>query len=75
MKIPEKITFRPGALAGAMAKWCKREDCTPSQLIRDAIAEYLEVESPDMPQGNPKAAKQAKKAARARWGKTAKKKA
>lgn len=48
MSLPDKISFRPGKLAGAMARWCKKNEKTPSEAIRVALAAMLDVEPPAM---------------------------
>lgn len=48
MSLPEKISFRPGKLAGALARWCKKNEKTPSEAIRVALAAMLEVDPPKM---------------------------
>jgi len=48
VSLPEKISFRPGKLAGALARWCKANEQTPSEAIRVALAAMLNVEPPAM---------------------------
>lgn len=69
MPKPKSLTVRLGTLAAPLARACKKRKITPSELIRIAIAKELDEPVPEMKAGNPKAGKQAKKAARARWGK------
>ena len=69
----DRLTFRPGNLAGPLADYCKNNRCTPAEAVRRAVAAMLGVESPAMPRGNPRAAEQAKDAAAARWKRSKKK--
>ena len=48
MKLPEKLTFRPGSLAEPMAKRMKADDIGASELIRLALAAYLDAPNPLM---------------------------
>ena len=48
MSIPEKITFRPGNLAGAMAKRLAETSETPSAYLRRLTADDLGCEPPAM---------------------------
>ena len=48
MTIPEKLTFRPGNLAGAMAKRLAKTGETPSQYLRRLIADDLGRKPPKM---------------------------
>lgn len=66
----KSMSFRPGALAGPIEDYCEANECTPSDLIRRAIARLLKVDEPDMPRGDPGASrKTALRANKARWGK------
>jgi len=49
----DRLTFRPGDLAGPLAAYCERHGCTPSEATRMALAKMLKVELPQMPEGNP----------------------
>lgn len=69
----DRLTFRPGNLAGPLAEYCKAHQCTPAEAVRKAVATMLGVEAPAMQRGNPRAAEQSKLAAAARWGRTKKK--
>lgn len=51
--IPDRITFRPGPLAGAMDKRLSHTGETPSQYLRRLVAADLGKPVPDMPEGNP----------------------
>jgi hypothetical protein len=50
---PERITFRPGVLAGPLSLWCDEHNVSPSDAIRIAIATMLGVDSPEVPMGRP----------------------
>lgn len=63
----DRITFRLGPLAGPLADYCEKHGCTPSDVIRAALARRLGVDAPEMPQGNPGIAEQAAAGAAARW--------
>lgn len=65
--IPEKITFRLGALSGPLGKYCDKHGITPSDAVRQAVAAMLGVEPPEMQIGNPTIGDQAQAAANARW--------
>ena len=49
----ERITFRPGNLAGPLAAYCGQHGLTPSEVLRVALARLLRVDVPVMPEGNP----------------------
>jgi len=66
--IPSKITFRLGHLAEPLGRWCDEHDTTPSEATRQAVAQMLGVDAPDMQPGNPDIAEQASAGAKARWG-------
>jgi len=51
--IPERVTFRPGNLAGPLAAYCEKHKCTPSAATRIALAKLLKVKPPSMVAGNP----------------------
>lgn len=53
MTIPDRITFRPGPLAGALGKRLDLTGETPSEYIRRLIADELGVEAPAMLEGQP----------------------
>jgi len=53
LNLPDKISFRPGALAGPLAEWCETKGRTPSEAIRVALSRMLRVKQPDMKRGNP----------------------
>jgi len=57
MKLPEKLTFRPGKLAGPMSKKIKKTGETPSAYVRRLIAQDCCVDAPEMKPGNPDFAK------------------
>jgi hypothetical protein len=63
--LPEKLSFRPGELAGPMEDRLNQLGKTPSEYIRWLIASDLGVDAPDMPRGNPDAAAQAEMASKA----------
>jgi hypothetical protein len=44
----DRITFRPGPLAGPLAAYCERHGTTPSEAVRLAVAKMLRVEAPAM---------------------------
>ena len=44
----DRITFRPGDLAGPLAAWCKRHGTTPSETTRLALSKMLRVDAPPM---------------------------
>ena len=46
--LPEKLTFRPGSLAKPMAKRMKADGIGASELIRRALAAYLDAPKPRM---------------------------
>lgn len=46
--IPEKISFRPGDLAGPMAERIEATQETPSEYLRRVVAADLGVEAPEM---------------------------
>ena len=64
----DRITFRPGPLAGALGKRLSLTGETPSQYIRRLVAADLGKPVPDMPEGNP-AFRKAKKPPRKRKAK------
>jgi hypothetical protein len=49
----ERVTIRTGSLQGALEAYCERTGQTPSQVLRDALAAWIDSESPAMPAGNP----------------------
>lgn len=53
MSLPEKVTFRPGSLSGPMESRMSKDSIGASELIRRALAEYLDRKAPAMPVGNP----------------------
>lgn len=57
----DRITFRPGPLAGALEKKLARTGETSSQYLRRLVAADLGKPVPDMPEGNPAFKKPAKK--------------
>lgn len=63
----DRITFRLGPLAEPLAAYCKKNDTTPSDAIRLAVAKLLRVKAPEMPMGNPAIGEQAEVGAAARW--------
>lgn len=64
MILPDRITFRPGTLAGPMAKKLAASGEGPSEYVRRLIAADCGIDAPEMPQGF--AAMSEKKANRAR---------
>ena len=48
MKLPDKLTFRPGSLSRKMESHIKATGVTPSELIRLALAAYLDAPVPRM---------------------------
>ena len=48
MKLPEKLTFRPGSLTKPMAQRMSADDIGASELIRRALAAYLDAPKPRM---------------------------
>jgi hypothetical protein len=67
MSLPDKISFRPGTLAGPMAAKLAETSETPSEYLRRLVASDCGVECPEMKEGNPNAAEQAQLANSARW--------
>ena len=63
----DRITFRPGPLAGPLAAYCEQHGTTPSDAIRLALSRLLRVEAPEMTPGNPDIGEQAEAGAKARW--------
>ncbi len=63
----DRITFRPGELAGPLAAYCEKHGTTPSDAIRLALSRLLRVEAPEMTPGNPDIGEQAEAGAAARW--------
>lgn len=53
MQLPEKISFRPGPLAGPMGKKLQSTGETPSQYLRRLVAEDCDTTPPQMSAGNP----------------------
>ena len=51
--IPEKISFRPGLLAGPMGLKIKSTGETPSKYLRRLVAEDCGTNPPKMVAGNP----------------------
>ena len=51
----DRLTFRPGTLAGPLAAWCESNGATPSDAIRVALSLMLNVPPPSMPVGRPPA--------------------
>jgi hypothetical protein len=49
----DRVTFRLGPLAGALAAYCKKHDTTPSEATRLALAKLLRAKPPKMVEGNP----------------------
>jgi hypothetical protein len=58
--LPEKISFRPGSLAGPMGRKLKATGETPSAYLRRLIAADCGKPEPAMPEGNPQFRKQKK---------------
>lgn len=58
--IPEKISFRPGPLAGPMGRKLKATGETPSEYLRRLVAEDTGKPEPEMSVGNPEFRKQKK---------------
>ena len=48
MSLPDKISFRPGSLAGPMARKLDETGETPSNYVRRLIAEDCDREPPKM---------------------------
>ena len=42
----DRITFRPGNLAGPLAAWCNANNATPSDAIRLALSQMLGLDVP-----------------------------
>lgn len=54
MDIPEKLTIRVGDLRGPLAKFCSKNGVTPSEAIRQAIADLVgRKRPPTLRKGNP----------------------
>lgn len=68
-EIPDRITFRPGALAGPMAAKLAATGEGPSEYVRRLIAADCDVEPPEMVVGNPALAEQSAAGVAARWKK------
>ena len=68
-RIPPRLTFVVGPLAGSMAAYCEKHDITPSDVIRLALSRLLRVDAPEMTPGNPAIGEQAEAGAAARWKK------
>lgn len=49
----DRITFRPGNLAGPLAAWCDANNATPSDAIRLALSQLLGIEVPKVVMGRP----------------------
>lgn len=49
MTLPDRITFRPGSLAGPMGKRLAETGQGPSEYVRGLIAADCGVEPPEMP--------------------------
>lgn len=69
MNLPDRITFRPGSLAGPMAEKLAATGEGPSEYVRRLIATDCGVKPPDMPVGNPTLAEQSAAGVAARWPK------
>lgn len=67
--LPDRITFRPGTLAGPMELRLSATGECPSEYVRRLIAADCGVEAPEMVSGNPNAAEQSAAANAARWPK------
>ena len=65
--LPDRITFRPGALAGPMAAKLVATGEGPSEYVRRLIASDCGVEPPEMVVGNPAMAEQSAAGVAARW--------
>lgn len=61
MTVPDKITFRPGNLAGPLVTYCDKHGLTPSAAVRKALSEMLEKPEPSM-DGNVKNLRQYREA-------------
>lgn len=48
MKLPEKLSFRPGSLAKPMEDWLDENGGSPSDMIRLALSELMGVKPPAM---------------------------
>ena len=64
--LPEKISFRPGPLAGPMGRKLKATGETPSEYLRRLVAEDCDKPEPTMPEGNPQFRKQKKRRTKAK---------
>lgn len=69
LELPDRITFRPGSLAGPMGKRLAETGQGPSEYVRGLIAADCGVEPPEMPVGNPTLAEQSAAGVAARWPK------
>lgn len=67
--LPDRITFRPGSLAGPMAEKLTATGEGPSEYVRRLIAVDCGVEPPEMPVGNPTMGEQSAAGVAARWPK------
>lgn len=65
--IPDRISFRPGSLAGPMENRLAETGEGPSEYVRRLIAADCDVEPPEMPVGNPSLAEQSAAGVAARW--------
>lgn len=68
-ELPDRITFRPGSLAGPMAKKLLATGEGPSEYVRRLIAADCGVEPPEMIVGNPTMGEQSAAGVAARWPK------
>lgn len=66
-ELPERITFRPGSLAGPMAKKLEATGEGPSGYVRRLIAADCGVDAPEMSAGSAANAETAARANAARW--------
>lgn len=69
MELPDRISFRPGNLAGPMELKLAATSETPSEYIRRLIASDCGVDAPEMPVGNPTMGEQSAAGVAARWPK------
>lgn len=65
----DRITFRPGSLAGPMEKKLAATGETPSDYVRRLIAADCGVAPPEMLVGNPTLGEQSAAGVAARWKK------
>jgi len=56
----DRMSLRLGSLAEPLEAWCNKHNASPSQAVRLAVAKMLKAKPPEMPEGNPCAAKQRK---------------